>query len=76
MVIPKSVDDSNYVGELLSPKSITCVLIYPIIEYQYFRIFDTMNIIDCNKRDETHISCGLEELQNLSKFYRSVRLSP
>jgi len=63
MVIPKSMDDSNYVCELLSPKPITCVLIFSIIEYQDIRSFDTINIIDCNKRDETHRSRGLEELQ-------------
>jgi hypothetical protein len=63
MLIHKSVDDSNYVCELLSPKPVTCVLIYPIIEYEDFRSFDTINKIDCNKRDETHRSRGLEELQ-------------
>jgi hypothetical protein len=50
MVIPKSVDDINYMCGLLSPYPITCVLTYSIIESQYFRIFDT-RIIDCNKRD-------------------------
>jgi hypothetical protein len=63
MAIPKSVDDSNYMCALLSPKPITCVWIYPIMEYQDFRSYDTINIIDCNKKDETYRSCGLEELQ-------------
>jgi hypothetical protein len=63
MVIPKSVDNSNYVCELLSPKPISCVLIFPIIEYQEFRCFGKINIIDCNKRNEMHRFRGLEELQ-------------
>ena len=63
MVIPKSVVHSNYVCALLSPKPITCVLIYPIIQYQNFRIFYKINIIDCNKRDEKYIFRGLEEVQ-------------
>jgi hypothetical protein len=63
MVISKSVDDSNYVCELLNSKPINCVLIFPIIEYQDFRSFDTINIIDCNKRNEMLRFRGLEELQ-------------
>jgi hypothetical protein len=63
MLFAKSVDDSNYVCELLSPKPITYVFIYPVIEYQDFRSSDAINIIDCNKRDETHRSRGLEEIQ-------------